>query len=216
MKNKVSASLLACNKERIIEEVQSLKSNGVDFVHFDVMDGKFVNNISFNDDTFQKIRKYSSLPFEIHLMVENPFIYIEKYDFSKEDVIIVHYESFQDEETLIRCLKKIKDHHKVGLTFKPKTNYLKVEKLLKYLDYLLIMSVEPGFGGQSFLIDSLEKIAYFAKLKNQNHYQIEVDGGINDLTAQKCVINGADILVSGSYLFKADMKERVKLIKCEK
>lgn len=216
MKSKVSASLLACNKEKIIDEVQSLENNGVDFVHFDVMDGKFVNNVSFNDDTFQKIRKYSSLPFEIHLMVENPLDYLDRYNFSQEDVLIVHYESFSDEESLISCLIKIKEHHKVGLTFKPKTDYLKVERLLKYLDYLLIMSVEPGFGGQSFLNDSLEKIAYFAKLKNQYHYQIEVDGGINDLTAQKCIISGADILVSGSYLFKENMKERVKLIKCEK
>ena len=112
MKNLVSASLLACNKEKIIEEVSSLQQNGVDIVHFDVMDGKFVNNVSFNDDTFHKIRKYTTLPFEIHLMVNNPLEYISKYEYSSNDVIIVHYVAFNNDEDVFNILKEIAVNNK--------------------------------------------------------------------------------------------------------
>ena len=216
MKNLVSASLLACNKEKIIEEVSSLQQNGVDIVHFDVMDGKFVNNISFNDDTFHKIRKYTTLPFEIHLMVNNPLEYISKYEYSSNDVIIVHYEAFNNDEDVISCLEKINLSHKSGISFKPHTDITKIDKFLPYVDYVLVMSVEPGFGGQSFIENSVEKIKYFASKKKSYHYVIEVDGGINDLTYKKCVEAGVDILVSGSFLFKGDMVKKVEAIKCEK
>lgn len=209
----VSASLLAANKDCLIDELDRVNKSKVDFVHFDVMDGAFVNNISFNDDSFDKIRKYSSLRFEIHLMVDNPFDYIDKYSYSKDDVIIIHYESFKNEDDLLRCILKIKENHLVGLSFKPNTKVEKIERFLKYLDYVLVMSVEPGFGGQKFLESSLDKISLLKKKRNGYRYLIEVDGGINNETGPRCVNAGVDILVSGSYIFKGDMSEKVRSLR---
>lgn len=213
---KVSASLLAADKENIIEEVERLKINQVDYVHFDVMDNVFVPNTSFIDDTFDRIRNHTSLQFEIHLMVVNPMDYLDKYDYSNRDVIIVHYECFSCKEDIIKCLLKIKEKHKVGISIKPNTDVRVLDDLLKYLDYVLVMSVEPGFGGQKFMDSALEKISYLKKQKSMYNYVIEVDGGIDSRTASLCENEGIDIVVSGSYLFKEDMLERVKLIKCEK
>ena len=213
MKIKVSASLLACDKNKIIEEVKKLKENNVDCVHFDVMDNVFVPNTSFNDDTFKKIREYTSLPFEIHLMVENPNNYINDYGNNKEDIIIIHYECFSEEKDLLACINNIKLHHKVGLSIKPNTPVEKIKEYLKYLDYVLIMSVEPGFGGQKFMPSALEKIKELKSYQKDYHYVIEVDGGINDITSKLCNEAGVDILVSGSYLFKGNMKEKVESLK---
>lgn len=214
MKQKlVSASLLSADKIFIKEDMIKVIDNGVDFIHFDVMDGNFVNNVSFNDDTFIKIRKDSKVPFEIHLMVENPFSYIDNYEYSASDIIIVHLESFVSEEDLLVCLKRIKKHHKVGISIKPNTDCSKLNPYLELLDYVLIMSVEPGFGGQKFIPSSLEKIRYFAKKQDKYSYLIEVDGGINQNTAKECFDAGVDIVVSGSYLFKGDPSEKVKSLK---
>ncbi|CDC45635.1 ribulose-phosphate 3-epimerase [Firmicutes bacterium CAG:449] len=213
MKIKVSASLLACDKNKIIEEVKKLKENNVDCVHFDVMDNVFVPNTSFNDDTFKRIREYTSLPFEIHLMVENPNNYINDYGNNKEDIIIIHYECFSEEKDLLACINNIKLHHKVGLSIKPNTPVEKIKEYLKYLDYVLIMSVEPGFGGQKFMPSALEKIKELKSYQKDYHYVIEVDGGINDITSKLCNEAGVDILVSGSYLFKGNMKEKVESLK---
>lgn len=213
MKIKVSASLLACDKNKIIEEVKKLKENNVDCVHFDVMDNVFVPNTSFNDDTFKRIREYTSLPFEIHLMVENPNDYINDYGNNKEDIIIIHYECFSEEKDLLACINNIKLHHKVGLSIKPNTPVEKIKEYLKYLDYVLIMSVEPGFGGQKFMPSALEKIKELKSYQKDYHYVIEVDGGINDITSKLCNEAGVDILVSGSYLFKGNMKEKVESLK---
>ncbi len=213
MKIKVSASLLACDKNKIIEEVKKLKENNVDCVHFDVMDNVFVPNTSFNDDTFKRIREYTSLPFEIHLMVENPNNYINDYGNNKEDIIIIHYECFSEEKDLLACINNIKLHHKVGLSIKPNTPVEKIKEYLKYLDYVLIMSVEPGFGGQKFMPSALEKIKELKSYQKDYHYVIEVDGGINDITSKLCNEAGVNILVSGSYLFKGNMKEKVESLK---
>ena len=211
----VSASLLAADKDNLIDELKKLESNDVDLVHFDVMDNVFVPNTSFNDDTFKKIRKHSNLLFEVHLMVNNPYDYIDNYEFNDQDVIIIHYESFKSEEDFNNCLLKIKKHHRVGASIKPKTNPEVLNKYLDLLDYILIMSVEPGFGGQSFMFDQVYKIEYFSKLKKENNYKylIEVDGGINDKTCSSAKDAGVDILVSGSYLFKGDMGEKVRIIR---
>lgn len=213
---KVSASLLAANKEDIINQTKILQQNGVDCVHFDVMDHIFVNNTSFMDDTFERIRKHTSLPFEIHLMVIDPINYLDKYDYSSEDIIIVHYECYDSNEQIFECINKIKSKHKVGLSIKPNTNVEVLKPFLSLLDYILIMSVEPGFGGQKFMTSALDKIEYLSKFKNQYHYVIEVDGGIDNITAPLCIEKGIDILVSGSYLFKGNMLEKVGMIKCEK
>ena len=214
---KVSASLLAANKEDIINQTSSLQQNNVDCVHFDVMDHIFVNNTSFMDDTFSRIREHTNLPFEVHLMVIDPVNYLDKYDYTSEDIIIVHYECFKNDEEIFDCIKKIQVKHKVGLSIKPGTNVEVLDPFLPYLDYILIMSVEPGFGGQKFMPSALDKIEYLSKKKNENtHYVIEVDGGIDDTTAPLCIEKGIDILVSGSFLFKGEMDKKVGMIKCEK
>ena len=218
MRKLVSASMLAADKSKLIDELKRLEQNDVDLVHFDVMDNVFVPNTSFNDDTFSKIRKYSNLNFEIHLMVENPFDYINNYFYDENDVIIIHYESFSDEKEFLKCILQIKEHHKVGVSIKPATPIDVLLPYLSLLDYVLIMSVEPGFGGQKFMPSALEKInkLHQIKLDNDYGYVVEVDGGINDETSILCIENNIDILVSGSYLFKEDMKERVGKIRCEK
>ncbi len=213
MRTLVSASLLAADKNNLLDELKRVEQSKIDFIHFDVMDNQFVPNISFLDGTFTKIRKYSSLPFEVHLMVNNPLDYIDKYDFSKEDVIIIHYECFKNAQELMSCIKQIKKKHRVGISIKPHTEVKVLEPYLKLLDYILIMSVEPGFGGQKFLPSALDKIKYLSERKKENHYLIEVDGGINEITGQKCKDVGVDILVSGSYLFNESMKERVELLR---
>lgn len=215
MRKYISASLLAADKTALKEELKRVNDSQIDFVHFDVMDNVFVPNTSFNDDTFSRIREFSPLPFEVHLMVENPFDYINKYGDNPLDVIIVHYESFASEEDLMKCLLEIKKHHKAGLSLKPATKAEALDKFLPFLDYLLVMSVEPGFGGQKFMESSLDKIAYFDKKKKENnyHYLIEVDGGINDKTGELCFANGVDIVVSGAYLFKGDMKENARKLR---
>ena len=218
MKKLVSASMLAADKSKLIDELKRLEENDVDLVHFDVMDNVFVPNTSFNDDTFDRIRKYSKLNFEVHLMVENPFDYINNYFYDENDVIIIHYESFKNEKEFLRCILEIKEYHKVGVSIKPATAIDVLLPYLSLLDYVLIMSVEPGFGGQKFMPSALEKInkLHQIKLENDYHYVVEVDGGINDETSILCIENNIDILVSGSYLFKEDMKERDKKIRCEK
>ena len=206
MKNTlISASMLACDKTNTLKELQRVIDSGIEFIHFDVMDNIFVPNTSFIDDTFKMIRPYSSIPFEIHLMVDNPFDYINQYGDYKEDVIIIHYESFNDKNDLLKCVKDIKNHHRVGISIKPNTNVEVLDEYLSLLDYVLIMSVEPGFGGQKFLTSALSKIAYLAKKQKDYNFLIEVDGGINNETGPLCMNEGCDILVSGSYLFKGDM-----------
>ena len=206
----ISASMLACDKNHILDELKRVIDSGIEFIHFDVMDHKFVPNSSFNDDTFSKIRQYSSIPFEIHLMVENPFDYINLYGDYNEDVIIVHYESFSNKDELLKCLMEIKKHHRVGISIKPNTNVEVLDDFLYLLDYVLIMSVEPGFGGQKFLPSALNKISYLSKKQKEYHFLIEVDGGINNETGPLCMKAGCDILVSGSYLFKGDMFKNVE------
>lgn len=208
MKKLISASLLAADRFNLDKELKRVEDNNIDLIHFDVMDNVFVPNTSFNDDTFKKIRHLSNIPFEIHLMVDNPFAYIDNYDYSSDDVIIVHYESFKNKEDLNVCLRRIKKHHKVGLSIKPMTSVEKILPYLDILDYVLVMSVEPGFGGQKFMDAALEKIYDLVQYRNDRKYLIEVDGGINESTSKACFEAGADILVSGSYLFEGDMKSK--------
>ena len=206
MKNTIiSASMLACDKANTLKELQRVIDSGIELIHFDVMDNIFVPNTSFIDDTFNTIRPHSSIPFEIHLMVDNPFDYINQYGDYKDDVIIVHYESFKDIKDLYRCIKEIKNHHRVGISIKPNTSVTVLDEFLLLLDYVLIMSVEPGFGGQKFLESALNKIAYLSNKQKEYNFLIEVDGGINNETGPLCMKEGCDILVSGSYLFKGDM-----------
>ena len=205
-KSYISTSVLAADKTKLIDELKRCENSNIDFIHFDVMDNKFVPNTSFDDDTFEKVRKHCSLLFEVHLMVNNPYDYIDRYEYNNDDVIIVHYEQFATKEDLYNCILYIKNNHRVGVSIKPATDVRVLDDFLHLLDYVLIMSVEPGFGGQKFMPIALDKIKYLSDKQDEYNFLIEVDGGINDITYKDCLLNGCDILVSGSYLFKGDMK----------
>ena len=205
----VSPSILSSDFSSLYEDVLSVKMAGADWIHYDVMDGHFVNNISFGALIIKSIAKRVGLFCDVHLMIEEPLKYINDFIDAGASLVTVHLETIDDkkfEEFLNICHK---NNVKVGLSIKPNTDVKKLDKYLKNIDVVLIMSVEPGFGGQEFLTNSLVKIEYLDKLRNKENldFLIEVDGGINDKTAPLCREKGVDVLVSGSYIFKAKNRE---------
>lgn len=212
----VAPSLLSADKSRLEEEISFAIDEGTSLLHFDVMDGLFVPNVSFGLPLFKELRKaFPTLLFDSHLMVEEPKELA--FEFAKEnsDIVTVHYEAFSSKEELLETLRLIRSAgSKAGLSIKPNTD---VDALLPYLsecDLVLVMSVEPGKGGQSFLPFSLPKLSWLKKEKavlGREGLLIEVDGGINEKTAPLALENGAEILVAGSYLFgHSDFGERME------
>lgn len=178
----VAPSILSADFNNLLEEVN--KINNADFIHIDVMDGHFVPNISFGTCVYKNLRKYTKQVFDVHLMIDNPLFYAQSFAESGADIITFHLECKNDTIEVIDKLKSL--NVKVGISIKPKTN---VEVLLPYLDkvdLVLVMSVEPGFGGQKFLPNALDKIKYLSDYKKKMNlsYIIEVDGGINFETAK--------------------------------
>ncbi len=212
----VAASILSADFRKLEEEIIPLKEEGVDYLHFDVMDGHFVNNISFGSYVLNCIKDSTSLIKDVHLMITNPDKYYVDFIKAGADLITFHYEAINKEE-IIPLINKIKESNvKVGLSIKPKTEVEDIKEFLPYLDLVLVMSVEPGFGGQKFIPNSLNKIELLAKIRKEFNYSylIEVDGGINNETQSDVIKSGADILVSGSYIFKSkNRKESIKKLK---
>lgn len=213
----IAPSLLSGDFNNLSTELKRLEDYHISYLHFDVMDGHFVPNISFGAPILQSLKPHYSFIMDVHLMISDPLFYIESFVKSGADILTIHYESYQDKEQVKACLDQIHSFHvKAGLSIKPNTN---VEVLLPFLDKLdmvLIMSVEPGFGGQSFMESALDKITYLRKYIDEHHLSclISVDGGINDVTGAKCVAAGTDIVVAGSYLFnKPDLLERIQRLK---
>ena len=214
----IAPSILSADFSSLYDEIKSLKEDGASYLHFDVMDGHFVNNISFGSYVLNCISKKVDLIKDVHLMITDPLKYYLDFVKAGADLITFHYEAIKEEEILLLINKIRENNVKVGISIKPNTDVKKVEPYLSFVDLILIMSVEPGFGGQEFIESSLEKINYLDKKRKENNflYKIEVDGGINNLTAPKVIENGADILVSGSYIFKSkDRKSAIKLLKGE-
>ncbi len=200
---KVSPSILSADFAILKEEIETIKSS--DMVHIDVMDGMFVPNITIGPCVIKSIRAYTDMFFDVHLMIENPIRYIDDFVKAGSDLITIHYET----ENVKECLEYIRNKNvKVGLSIKPKTAVKEIIPYLGMVDLVLVMSVEPGFGGQSFMYDAVNKIKELSDLKNKYHYEIEVDGGINAQTAALCKEAGADILVAGSYIFKLDDRKK--------
>lgn len=196
----VAPSILSADFSCLGKEIIKLNDAGADLIHIDVMDGVFVPNLTFGAPVVKSIRPYSKLPFDVHLMVEKPSILIKDFADAGADFITVHLECKEEIPFLISLIKKEKK--KVGLSIKPNT---KVSDILPYIpdiDLILVMSVEPGFGGQKFQQEAIKKIADLKELIGRKKVLISVDGGINDVTAPACVYAGADILVAGSYVFK--------------
>jgi len=208
-KIKVSPSLLAADFSCLTKELKRAKAAGADMLHMDVMDGHFVNNITFGPFIVKAMRKVAKLPLVAHLMIENPEDYVEEFAASGSDMIIFHIETTKNPEKLIDKIKKLRK--KVGISLKPKTGIGAIKRLLSLLDEVLVMTVEPGFGGQKFIKDQLQKIR---EIRKNFKGDIGVDGGVNYDTARLAAEAGANLFAAGTYLFGAkDMKKRISEFK---
>ncbi len=202
---KIAPSVLTANFTKLAEEIKSIES--ADLIHIDIMDGNFVPNISFGPAITKQINDLTNINLDVHLMVLNPLDWVEKFAFDKVEYITVHYES----NNFLEAINKIKTlNKKVGITIKPNTKVSEIKDYLKLADLVLIMSVEPGFGGQKFIPSSLDKVKELVELRTNNNYNylIEIDGGVNKETAPLVKEAGVDISVVGSYLF--NQKDRKK------
>lgn len=205
----IAPSLLAADFSRLKEEIQEIEKSGADYLHLDVMDGTFVPNISFGAPVISALRKHSNLLFDVHLMVENPDRFIKDFVNAGADIITVHAEASKH---LNRTIQLIKSYgKKVGVSLNPSTPLNIIKYDLQDLDMVLIMTVNPGFGGQEFIERMIDKIR---ELKSTApHIDIEVDGGINEDTGKKVKEAGANILVAGSYIFSGNYKEKIESLK---
>lgn len=202
---KVSPSILSADFAKLGADVEDIKLGGADYVHVDVMDGLFVPNITIGIPVVAAIRKITQLPLDVHLMIDRPLRYVDDFCKAGSDILTVHVEADTEENTLT-ALKRIRENGvKAAISVKPKTPAEAVLPYLPYCDLILVMTVEPGFGGQSFMEDmmpKLKKIRSYIDAQNPN-CELEVDGGINETTALICRENGANVLVAGSAYFKA-------------
>ena len=201
----IAPSLLAADFSRLTEEVKAIENTKAKWLHLDVMDGNFVPNISFGADIIKAIRKHSNLYFDAHLMIENPEWYIDTIADAGVQSISIHVEATKH---LDRALQLIKNRGlRAGVAINPATDIAFLDNIYEKLDLILVMTVNPGFGGQKFLTQMLEKIR---KIRNKfPHIDIQVDGGINNETAKLVIEAGANVLVAGSYVFSGNYAEKV-------
>ena len=198
---KIAPSILAANFSCLEKEIKLIDKAGCDYIHCDIMDGHFVPNISFGPDIVKSIKPFTKKIIDVHLMINPVLDYIEKFALAGADIITFHIEADKDPLTIINKIKEF--NIKAGIAIKPDTPAISIEKILKHIDLILVMTVEPGFGGQKFLNSQLTKIQEIKKLvsKMSLKIDIEVDGGINRETSKNCIKEGANILVAGSYIF---------------
>jgi ribulose-phosphate 3-epimerase len=209
---KIAPSLLSANPACLGEEVQNLQEAQADLLHFDVMDGHFVPNMTYGPLVLKGLKKYSHLDFDVHLMVNNPEKFVPWYADAGADIITFHLEATKEPDALLKSIKKY--GIKAGISLKPDTNIKLLAKLTEQPDWVLVMGVEPGFGGQTFREDTPKRIAKTREILTHTDLIIEVDGGINLQTAKLCVDAGADILVAGTAVFKnGEYKKNISILK---
>ncbi len=202
---KLSPSILSADFVNLERDIRSLTPAGVDYVHVDVMDGLFVPNITIGIPVVAAIHNITELPLDVHLMIDRPLRYVDDFCQAGSDILTIHLEADTPENTLA-ALKKIRQNGvKAGLSVKPKTPAEAVLPYVPYCDLILVMTVEPGFGGQAFMGDMMPKLKQIRQYINdmQPQCELEVDGGINSETGPICCANGANVLVAGSAYFKA-------------
>jgi len=213
---KISPSILSADFSKLGSEIQNLEKAKADLIHIDVMDGHFVPNITIGPEVINNLRKYTSLPFDVHLMISPVHDFIKNFAEAGADIITIHPEATND---LVSSIQKIKSFNKkAGVSLNPETSVKKVLPVLKLIDLVLVMSVNPGFGGQKFIKDTLEKVKILRKEIDTKKLktQIEIDGGINFENAIMAKKAGVDILVSGTTIFKengGNLEKNIQLLR---
>ncbi len=204
MAHLISPSVLSCDFANIQRDVEMINNSNADWFHVDVMDGVFVPNISFGFPVIEAIKKHAKKPLDVHLMIQNPDQYVEQFKKSGADILTVHYEACTHLHRTIQAIKEA--GMKAGVALNPHTPVALLEDVIEELDLVLIMSVNPGFGGQKFIQNALVKVAQVKELiiLKKSKALIEVDGGVNLVTGKELVKAGADVLVAGSFVFNSE------------
>lgn len=211
MKKLVAPSILSADFVNLASEVDAVTKAGADWLHVDVMDGHFVNNITIGPPVVKSLKRVAKIPLDVHLMIEKPERYIRDFINAGADYLTIHVEATECLEQVLKDIREL--GAKPGITLRPRTSLESIKKFLPLVDLVLVMTVEPGFGGQSFMADQVPKITELKKLKQENKYRylIEVDGGVNSESLS--MLADAEVLVAGNFIFSQDYETAIKLLK---